>query len=76
LHGGTEKKEKLMVRLVINDDDFAEKLTGFVLKCGECGSNQVTLDIDWAAYPSATWLEVYVICEKCKHCEEIFNVSC
>jgi len=60
-----------MARLVINEKDFSEKLTAFSLSCMSCGSSRVTLDIDWAAYPSASWLKVNVICEECAHDEEI-----
>jgi hypothetical protein len=62
-----------MARLVINSDDLSEKLTGFELKCKECWSNRVTLDIDWAAYPSASWCNVTVICEDCKHDEDVYS---
>jgi len=61
-------------RLVINHDDFSSKLTGFALQCSQCGSRQVTLDIDWAAYPSASWCKVDVICEQCHFDEEIIDI--
>jgi hypothetical protein len=64
-----------MARLVVNSDDLSEKLTGFDLKCKECGSNRVTLDIDWAAYPSCSWCRVTVICEDCKRDEEVYCVG-
>jgi len=62
-----------MARLIINSNDFSEKLTGFELKCKRCGSNKVTLDLDWAAYPSASWCRLEVICEDCKHDETVFE---
>ena len=62
-----------MARLVINSSDLSEKLAGFELKCKICGSKRVTLDIDWAAYPSGSWFNVDVICEDCKHDEEIYS---
>lgn len=61
-----------MAILVINSNDLSEKLTGFALKCNQCESNRVTLDINWAAYPSASWCKVTVICNDCKHDEEIY----
>jgi hypothetical protein len=62
----------MSAKLVINSNDFTEKLTGFSLSCKNCKSNHVTLDIDWAAYPSASWVKVNVICEECKSDEEIY----
>jgi hypothetical protein len=64
-----------MARLVINSDDFTAKLKEFSLKCNECGSENVTLDIDWAAYPSASWFTVEVICEDCKKDEKIYSTD-
>lgn len=62
-----------MARLVVNSQDFTEKLHKFVLRCKECNSNKVTLDIDWAAYPSSSWCNITVICENCHHDEEIYE---
>jgi hypothetical protein len=62
-----------MARLVINDDDFSEKLKDFNLSCKECGSKKVTLDIDWAAYPSASWCAITVICEECHKDEVVYE---
>ncbi len=64
-----------MAILVINSEDFSKKLTGFELKCKECGSNNVTLDIDWASYPSSSWMSVIVSCNECKKDEEIYSVE-
>lgn len=62
-----------MARLVINSAEFTKKLRDFTLKCNECESSNVTLDIDWAAYPSSSWCEVTVICEDCKKDETIYE---
>lgn len=59
-----------MAVLIINGQDFSEN---FSLKCNKCQSNKVGLDIDWAAYPSASWFKVSVICEECKQDETIFD---
>ena len=64
-----------MAILILNDDDFSGKLQNFRLNCKNCGSSKVTLDIDWAAYPSCSWLNVNVICEECKHDEEIYSTD-
>jgi hypothetical protein len=63
----------MSARLVINATDFSQKLTGFALRCQACNSDAVTLDLDWAAYPSASWCRVTVICEACKHDEEVYE---
>jgi hypothetical protein len=58
-----------MAILVINSDDYTEKLKDFSLTCQACGSKEVELEIDWAAYPSDSWLIVKTICKTC-HTEE------
>ncbi len=63
-----------MAVLVINGSELSEKLCGFRLVCKECGSRRVTLDIDWAAYPSCSWFKVIVICEDCKYDEVLYDV--
>lgn len=60
-------------RLVINGDDFTTKLQDFTLACNKCGSHRITLDIDWAAYPSGAWCQITAICEDCGHDEEIYG---
>jgi len=60
-------------RLVINSADFSAKLSGFNLSCTKCGSKAVTLDVDWAAYPSASWCKVTAICDACHHDEEVYE---
>jgi len=62
-----------MAILVINSEEFSEKLKGFEFKCNECTSSNVTLDIDWAAYPSASWMTVTVICENCNKEEVVYS---
>ena len=62
-----------MAILVLNGDDFSNKLKGFKLECKECGSSSVTFDIDWAAYPSASWMNITVSCDDCKSDEEIYS---
>lgn len=62
-----------MALLVINGDDLSQKLHGFTLMCKTCQSNRVTLEIDWAAYPSCSWAKVSVICEDCKSDETIYD---
>lgn len=64
-----------MARLVINSTDLSEKLHSFSLRCDKCESARVTLDIDWASYPSASWLKIDIICDDCKHDEEVFSTS-
>ena len=62
-------------RLVINGSDMSAKLRDFSLSCRECGSREVTLDIDWAAYPSASWCRVVASCDQCKADETIYDVG-
>lgn len=63
-----------MARLVINSDEFTKKLERFSFKCSECGSSAVTIDIDWAAYPSCSWLKIIAICDDCKSDETIYDI--
>lgn len=62
-----------MARLIVDGDDFSEKLKEFSITCKKCGSKKVTFDIDWAAYPSCSWLKLSVICEDCKVDETIYD---
>lgn len=62
-----------MAILVLNGVDFTEKLCGFEFKCLKCHSPKVTLDIDWAAYPSASWFNVTVVCDECHNDEQIYG---
>lgn len=62
-----------MAIFTLNSNDLSSRLTGFELKCKECGSTNVTLDIDQAAYPSAGWLNIWVSCDDCKYNEEIYS---
>lgn len=64
-----------MADLIISGDDLSEKLEKFTLKCNECNSINVKIDIDWASYPSCSWLNVNLICEICKKEEEIYSDS-
>lgn len=62
-----------MAILVINNEDFTEKLKDFALKCKNCDGGEVELEIDWAAYPSASWCKVTVICKACHNDEEVYS---
>ena len=62
-----------MAILVINSENYSERLVGFELRCRGCGSTRVTLDIDWAAYPSASWCRVVTICDDCHRDEQIYE---
>ena len=64
-----------MAILVINSHNLSSKLKDFSFACNKCGSNKVTLDIDWAAYPSAAWCRITVICDACKQDEEIYDAG-
>ena len=64
-----------MAILVINSEDYSERLQGFGLTCKGCQSRNVELEIDWAAYPSASWLRVTTICKDCHQDEEIYDAG-
>jgi hypothetical protein len=57
----------------INGDDFSEKLKDFSISCKNCNSKNVTLDVESYSYPSASWFRVEIICNDCKHDEEIYS---
>lgn len=63
-----------VTRLVVNSRDLSERLREFSLAC-KCGSRRVTLDVDWAAYPSASWLKITLICDDCHADEEIYDAD-
>lgn len=63
-----------MARLIVNSDDFSSKLKKFEMACKSCGSEKVTLDIDWAAYPSCSWMKIIIICDDCHHDETILDL--
>jgi hypothetical protein len=60
-----------MAILIINNADFSEKLKDFEITCKKCESKKVELNIDWASYPSCSWYNIDIICNDCKHSEEI-----
>lgn len=62
-----------MAILLINNEDFTEKLSGFTFRCNKCGSEKVAFDIDWAAYPSASWFKITVICADCYYEEDVYD---
>lgn len=64
-----------MAILIINSEDYSEKLQDFELTCKSCGSRKITLDLDWAAYPSAQWCRLITSCGECHRDEEIYEVS-
>lgn len=64
-----------MARLVVNSDDFSNRLRKFEMKCRSCNSGNVTLDIDWASYPSASWFNITIICDDCHHDEKIYETD-
>lgn len=63
-----------MAILIINKEDFSERLKDFNITCKKCKSNKVELVVNWAAYPSCAWFGIDVICTDCKHGEEILYV--
>ena len=62
-----------MARLIIQDEDFSSKLKDFSITCKECGGKNVTLDIDWACYPSCCFGGATLICEDCHKDETIYD---
>jgi hypothetical protein len=62
-----------MALLVINSEDYSERLKDFQITCNGCGGKRVTLDIDWAAYPSASWCKVTASCEDCHRDETVYE---
>lgn len=45
----------------------------FRIECVACGSKNVTIDIDWASYPSCSWNNGTIICRDCHVDEEIYE---
>ena len=62
-----------MALLIINRKDYSNKLKGFALQCKACGSNNIELEVDWAAYPSDSWCRITTICKHCHAEEEIYT---
>jgi len=63
-----------MAILIINGDNYATKLTEFEIKYKKCGSGNIELEIDWAAYPSAAWCTITTICKDCHADETIYDI--
>lgn len=63
-----------MAILVINGEDYSERLTSFSLTCKCCSGTNVELEVDWAAYPSAAWCKVTTICKDCHNDETIYEI--
>jgi ribosomal protein S27E len=51
-----------------------KSLKKFEIKCLDCGSTNVDIEIDWAAYPSASWNNTTFICKDC-HTDEVIYES-
>jgi 5-methylcytosine-specific restriction endonuclease McrA len=58
-----------MAIVIINSDNI-KNLKHFKFQCNNCNSTNVELEIDWAAYPSAAWNNITIICKDC-HADEI-----
>lgn len=58
--------------IVIIKQDALLGMAKFQFKCLKCGSENVQLEIDWAAYPFASWSTTTIICNNC-HEEEILH---
>lgn len=59
--------------LVIDGRNFSNKLKKFDMVCRECGSTEITIEIDWDNYPSGGWYKITAICTKCHADETLFD---
>lgn len=59
-----------MAIVVINSGDI-KQLTKFDIKCKNCGSDDIEIEIDWASYPSMSWDIAKLICKICHEEEKI-----
>lgn len=61
-----------MPQLTLKDEDL-NQLKKFELKCKNCGSTRCEVEVDWAAYPSASWNTTKVICKDCHEDETVYE---
>lgn len=62
-----------MAILTVGFGNRPEKLNSFDVKCKACGSENVELQIDWAAYPSASWNKLTIVCNDCFVDEKVYD---
>jgi hypothetical protein len=62
-----------MAIVTLGENDV-KTLKDFEVKCLKCGSTNVEIEIDWAAYPSASWNNTTFICKDC-HTDEVIYES-
>lgn len=48
-------------------------ISKFEIRCRACQSYDITIEIDWAAYPSCSWNKSTIICRSCHQEEMIAN---
>lgn len=59
--------------IVTLGEDSLRKLEKFSVTCKKCGSNNCAIEIDWAAYPSASWNNIEIICKDCHEDETVYE---
>jgi ribosomal protein S27E len=66
---------KFIIAQRFGPKDVTPELKGFKLQCEKCNSEDVILEIDWAAYPECTWFNIYVKCAACEHNQTVYEVD-
>jgi hypothetical protein len=63
-----------MAILIINNEDYSNKLKNFSFNCKECNSNNIELEVDWGCYPSDSWIGITTICKNCFNEEILLDI--
>lgn len=61
-----------MAIVTISSGDL-KQLEKFEIRCKICGSTNCELEINWAAYPSASWNSTTIICKNCHEEESCYD---
>jgi hypothetical protein len=61
-----------MALVTLSNEDL-KQLKKFEITCNTCGSKNCAIEIDWAAYPSASWNTTTVICKDCHEDETCYE---
>lgn len=61
-----------MAIVTLSSEDL-KTLEKFEIKCKTCGSTNCELEIDWAAYPSASLNVTTIICKDCHEDEQCYE---
>lgn len=61
--------------LLINGKVVNERMTDFKVICNKCGSEHVTVDIDYSVSRDNTFIDMNLVCSNCNNANELLSDS-